>query len=475
MKQQRFRFKLLALFLFALFFLLAAYGAYSVMTYGNRWFASSKNPRVRLQKESVTAGDILDRNGVLLATNDENGDRVYQSNRLARCAMVHLIGDSKGRVSNGVETFQTSYLYGFHASLPELTAGLLLGDKRRGDNVTLTVDSRLCTQMAAFFAQHAGTRGKNGAAVAINYRTGEVLGMVSLPSFDPMAEGEVSEAGQPYWNRVTQSLYPPGSTFKMVTAAAALAADPALPDDTFPCCGLLEAGGEVIHDYGNERHGEVNLRRAFAESCNGYFADLALRLGDEKLKRAAVAFGFGDNFLFRDLVVENSVYPANRTEVEVAATGFGQSGLAATPMHLCMIAAAVANQGVMMEPRLLLRVSSPNGTPRLSFTSKEYRKAMSAETAAVLRDVMRTAVTNGTASRAGVEGLTICGKTGTADSTQNGQAVTYGWFVGFCGMDEAPYAVSVVVEDIAGGQTGGTTAALIAHDMFEALCADVME
>ena len=128
-----------------------------------------------------------------------------------------------------------------------------------------------------------------------------------------------------------------------------------------------------------------------------------------------------------------------------------------------------------MEPRLLLRVSSPTGTPRLSFTSKEYRTVMSADTAAVLRDVMRTAVTSGTASRAGVEGLTICGKTGTADSTQNGQAVTYGWFVGFCGMDEAPYAVCVVVEDIAAGQTGGTTAALIAHDLFEALCADVME
>ena len=118
MKQQRLRFKLLALLLFLLFALLVAYGGYSVITYGNRWFSSSKNPRVREQKENVIAGEVTDRNGVVLAYTDADGTRRYQEDEATRRAMVHLLGDEDGNVSNGVESFQTSYLYGFQCSFP---------------------------------------------------------------------------------------------------------------------------------------------------------------------------------------------------------------------------------------------------------------------------------------------------------------------------------------------------------------------
>ena len=151
MKQQRLRFKLLALFLFALFLLLALYGGYSVITYGNRWFSSSRNPRVRAQKQTVTAGDILDRSGITLATTDSDGTRVYQEDEASRRAVVHLLGDTQGQVSNGVETFQTSYLYGFQSSFWELLSSAITGKERRGDDVTLTVDSRLCTQIVSSF------------------------------------------------------------------------------------------------------------------------------------------------------------------------------------------------------------------------------------------------------------------------------------------------------------------------------------
>ena len=132
MKQQRYNFKILALILFGLFLFLAVYGGYSILTYGNRWFSSSRNPRVRAQKESVIAGDILDRNGVVLATTSEDGKRVYQQDEASRRAVVHLLGDEQGQVSNGVETFQTSYLYGFQTSLPEMVSSLLGGQTRRG-------------------------------------------------------------------------------------------------------------------------------------------------------------------------------------------------------------------------------------------------------------------------------------------------------------------------------------------------------
>ena len=469
MKQQRFRFKLLALFLFGLFLLLAVYGGYSVLVYGNRWFASSKNPRVRAQKESVVAGSVLDRCGVVLASTDEEGNRVYQADESARRAIVHLLGDSQGQVANGVETFQTSYLYGFQSTFPELVALLLSGDARRGDDVTLCVDSRLCTVMAESFDAHPLSAGKRGAAVVLNYRTGEVLGMTSLPSFDPQNIAGTDPTGEPYWNRVTQSLYPPGSTFKIVTAAAALENLTGADALTMNCTGSLSVLGQTIRDYGGASHGTLTLKQAFTVSCNNAFAITALTVGDDALRGKAEDFGFGDNFLFRDLVVENSAYPTqNRTAFELAASGFGQSAIAATPLHMCMVAAAVANGGVMMEPRLLLGVISATGRSRSVGGERVYRTAMQPETAALLRDYMDAAVNaaGATGSRARVSGLTVCGKTGTAESSLNGEAISYGWFVGFLDDESLPFAVAVLVEDIGDGVGGGSVAAPIAGDIF---------
>ena len=173
-------------------------------------------------------------------------------------------------------------------------------------------------------------------------------------------------------------------------------------------------------------------------SCNNAFAQYALSMGDKALREAAESFGFNDNFLFRDLVVENSVYPTtSRSNFNIAMSGFGQSAITATPMHLCLLAAAVANKGVMMEPVLIDRVASPSGV---------------------------TAGTSGTGTRAAVSGMIICGKTGSAETSLNGRAITNGLFIGFA--QDVPYALCVVVEDIDDGQGGGSTAAPIARDIF---------
>lgn len=471
MKQQRYLFKMLALVMFGLFLLLAVYGAYSIFTYGNRWFSFSRNPRVRAQKETVTAGDILDRNGVVLATTVE-GKRVYQEDESARRAVVHLLGDSQGQVSNGVETFQTRYLYGFETPLGERISALMAGETRRGDNVTLTIDSQLCTLIAKAFDAHPKTQGKKGAAVVMNYKTGELIAQISLPSFDPMniTQETVADPGQPFWNRATQSLYPPGSSFKIITAASALENIAGVEAESFACTGGLVVQNQAIRDYGGAVHNSLTMREAFKKSCNNVFALTALNLGDDKLRRTAESFGFNDNFLFRDLVVENSSYPTeNRTQFELATTGIGQSALGATPMHMCMVAAAIANDGVMMEPRLLLQVSSPAGALRTAYQSKEYRTALTSAHATTLQAYMRDVVTTGTGTRAAVDGLTICGKTGSAESSLSGNAVTYGWFVGYIANSDLPYAVSVLVESIEDGEGGGSTAAPIAHDIFQYL------
>ncbi len=165
--------------------------------------------------------------------------------------------------------------------------------------------------------------------------------------------------------------------------------------------------------------------------------------------------------------MENSVYPGGElSDYELAACGFGQSAIAATPLHMCMVAAGIATGGTMMEPRLLQAVIPAGGGTRQSFTSAPYRTCVSPETAAVLQGYMRGVVTEGTGGRAAVDGLTVCGKTGTADSTENGAAVSYGWFIGYAADEDCPYAVAVLVEHLDEGVSGGSSAALVAGDVF---------
>jgi peptidoglycan glycosyltransferase len=378
-----------------------------------------------------------------------------------------VIGDQQGKTANGVDAFQTSYLWGFKTSLGERIERLWTGEKAHGDNVTITVDSTLQTRIALAFANSPDTAGKAGAAVVMNYRTGEVLALLSLPTFDPESDLSLLEddAGHPFWNRALQSVQAPGSTFKIITTASLLqhAADAA--DHEFDCStGATMIMNEIIPDYGSDRHGMIKLDKAFRYSCNNAFAQAAILLGDQNLRQTAEDFGFNDNFLFRDLVVENSMYPTeDRNQLELAWSGVGQSKVAATPMHMCMVAAAIANGGVMMEPRMLLRVTSPAGLQRLGFTSKEYTTACTPEIAEQIGTYMKDVVARGTGKAAAVEGLTIAGKTGSAESSMENAKVTHAWFVGYIDEPEYPYAVCVFVEN---GDTGGKTAAPIAKQIF---------
>ena len=293
----------------------------------------------------------------------------------------------------------------------------------------------------------------------VDPKTGEVLAMVSLPVYDPQnITDQVRNSSQhPFWNRALQGTLPPGSTFKIITAAAALENLPDAETHVFTCTGATQVMDHVVHDYNMDQHGDITLDKAFRVSCNNAFAQAALMMGDTALRRTAEAFGFNDNFLFRDLVVENSVYPTqNRNSVEIAWSGAGQSQVVATPMHMCMVAAAIANDGVMMEPRLLSLVESPTGKVRLRYSQKVYRTACSPEMAQIIDGYMKDVVKSGTGTRAQVSGLTIAGKTGSAEGSDNGMDVTHAWFVGYIDSDQYPYAISVLVEN---GGSGGSVAA----------------
>ena len=465
MKQLQKNIRRVAIALCALFALLVVWGVYSLTTYGSRWFASSANTFMRTRKKDVIAGDILDRNGIVLATTI-NGQRIYQNDLNARKATVHAVGDSGSNVNNSAESFFASYLYGFNSSFLERLSFALRGEQRRGDNVRLTIDCRLATYIASIFPS-----GKAGAVVVMNYKTGEVLAEQSFPTFDPQSISAAvkSDPQKPFYNRAIQGLYTPGSTFKMVTAASAIENYTNYNTIAFDCTGQLTLGSRVITDAGTNltenkltKHGVIDLKKAFQVSCNNSFAQLALQLGDARLRKTAEDFGFNDNFLFRDLVVENSSYPTvNRNDGEIAWTGAGQSALTASPLHLCMIASAIANDGVMMEPKLLISATAPNGTQRAKLTAKVYRKPITSDQAAILKDYMRAVVTGGTGTSAKISGTKVCGKTGSAEI--DGQEFTNAWFVGFLDEAASPYALSIVVEN---GGGGGSVAAPIARKIF---------
>ena len=473
MKQLRVNIRRVGIFLCALFVVLAVYGAISVAVNGSRWFSSASNTFVRSKKKDVIPGRILDRDGKVLAYNDmsqldEDGmpKRMYYTDNMEvneeisdvdiRKAMVHTVGDDKDRVRNGVESFMTASLYGFDMSIGERISCFVQGKKRVGDDVHLTLDADLSAYAVKQFPAD-----KKGALVVMNYKTGEVLAEVSLPQFDPM--GWASEDAA--LNRAVQVMYAPGSTFKIITAAAALENEGDAASRAYQCTGLLQVGDGTrnVTDAGDAVHGQLTLQRAFQVSCNNTFSMITLNLGDEKLRKTAENFGFNDNFLFRTLVVENSSYPTeNRSETEIAWTGVGQSELQASPMHMCLVAAAVANDGVMMEPYAVSKTVASNGDTRSVTQSRVYRQAMEPGTAAQLKEYMRLVVTGGTGTAANIPGVRVCGKTGSAQLDT--QEKTNAWFVGFIDDPAHPYAIAIVVEDAGGG---GSVAAPIARQVFQ--------
>ncbi len=448
-----------------LFLLLGAWGAGNLAVSGRRWFSHSSNTYARQMKQDILEGSLLDTAGTVLAST-VGGERVYHGDEDVRRATVHVLGDRDNNVANAAESLMGWYLYGFDRSFAEEVRSAVSGSQARGSDVWLTVDSDLSANILRWFPAD-----KRGAVIVMDYRTGAVLAECSFPSFDPQnVTAEVkADAGHPFFNRAVQGMYAPGSTFKIVTLSAMLESFPDALQRTWDCDGRLTVDGHLITDAGTDMerqvvvsHGTLGPERAFRVSCNNFFARAALDLTDRRLRSEAEKFGFNVNFLFRDMVVENSSYPTeNRTDREVAMTGIGQSALLCTPMQMLLAAAGIANDGVIMEPRLLKSVVSPDGTETVSFTSAQFRRVMGADTARTVKEMMLGVVQSGTGTRAAVSGHRICGKTGSAEI--DGQENTNAWFVGFIDEAETPYAVVVLAEDAGGG---GSVAAPVAGKIF---------
>lgn len=463
MKELRRNMRVVGSVLILLFLLMAVYFCYSVYFYGGRWFANPYNPRISSQKQDVVAGKVTDRDGVVLAYTNDNGERNYAASASLRRAVSHVVGDSNGQVANGVETFHAQYLLGFKTGFVDRLMGALSGEEHKGDDIQLTLSSKLNAYISEQFPS-----GKKGAVVVLNYKTGDILAMVSKPDFDPLTistDTSSEEDDGQLLNRATQGRYPPGSTFKVITMSCGYQNLTDMLTRKYYCTGALQVVNSIVTDAGLAQHGEQTMERAFANSCNNTFAALTLELGYDSMGKTAAAFGFNDNPLFQDLVVYNPSYPTdNKGDDDLAWSGVGQGRVLTTPLHMAMIAGSVANGGTMMEPRLLRQVTGSKGQVRSLSGPKVYRTALDEYTAYRLKEDMVTVVTSGTGTRARISGLRVGGKTGSAEASDDKTLDTHAWHVGFIDDDRYPLAIAVLVEY---GGSGGQVAAPLAAKILK--------
>lgn len=431
-----------------LFVALAAWFAMTAFTQGSIWASDVRNSRLRATNS--LRGDILDRDGNLLATTAEDGTRQYVSNATARRALSQTVGDVAGMSGTGVETLYSSTLLDISSSLTDRLSELFNSARHMGSSVQITVDGRLQAYIASVFPE-----GYRGAVCVINYKTGEILAMVSMPNYDPCdlavrAYDRVEDTA--YLNRCLQGRYTPGSIFKIVTLASAVSNDAAVVDQAFTCSGEWSYDGGHIVCAGGTAHGALDLKAAFRKSCNVTFGKLAFQLGLDRLRDTAERFGFNENFKFGDIVVYNSAFPKAVDSMNgLVWAGIGQGEVLVTPLHMAMIAGCVANGGTMMKPWLIRRVASAQGVTASTGAPEAYRRVLSPSAASLIAGYMYETVQSGTATRAAIDGYSVCGKTGSAEVSDDKTVETNAWFTGFVYDDAHPYALSVIIE---GGGAG---------------------
>ena len=388
---------------------------------------------------------------------------------------------------SAVESSQNGILSGSDPRLFVNRVVDMLGNSQpKGGSVSLTIDPR--AQTAAYDGLRALGRNAEGSVIALDPTTGKVLAMVSNPTYDPnrLASHRFSSVQQawdelngtrnrPLLNRGIQEVYPPGSTFKLVTAAAALASGQYTPDTEVKGGASLDlplTTTDLVNDNGSTCGGDpITLTHALEVSCNVSFGDIGLRLGADALREQAEKFGFDQTYL-NDLNGQvRSRFPTDPDEPQTALSAIGQFDVAATPLQMAMVAAGIANNGTVMRPYVVDEVQAPD-LSRLDKTRPEaFRSnAVSSSVARDLTQMMIEVVDRGTGATAQIPGIKVAGKTGTAQSSP--ERPPYAWFVSFAPADDPQVAVAVLVEDAGVARnaiSGSGLAAPIAKRVMEAV------
>ena len=479
-----------------LFFLLAGLFA-AVIAIGAYWLwrapeleARRGNPTLVVSQVTIERGRILASDGTVLARNRARTVqgrtwylRVYPQDGLA----AQTIGYSTiSHSRSGLEQSMNDFLTGSNdnlATVVDRVVDKLAGRTRQGNSLVLSLDpdaQRLAQELL---------RDACGAAVAIEPSTGRVLALASSPTYNLNLVADDFDAilnatgpcrpAAPLLNRGTAGLYSPGSTFKVVTAAAALDSGAYEPTSEFDDPGYCIEYGKRVTNFadqsGPEVFGRVTFAQALEHSINSVFCNIGKEIGPELILEYARRFGFyekppletpSSERLASGLYRNGRLYsPDDPNEVDPGRLAFGQERMLVTPLQMAMVAAGVANDGVVMRPRVVDRILEPDGSILSQTASEELGRAVSPETAAELTAMMELAVQSGTGTAAQIPGVRVAGKTGTAETGDPDR--NNAWFIGFAPADAPEVAVAVVISDQTG--TGEQVAAPIAGQLMRAL------
>ncbi|SEG77379.1 peptidoglycan glycosyltransferase [Nonomuraea solani] len=438
--------------------------------------------RYAIERGRITAGGKVIAQSVETDSDKFKFIRQYPEAKL----YAHVTGFFSPESASAIEQSENKLLDGSSADLLlRRSIDLFTGEPTRGASVDLTIDPK--AQKAAYDALRQS--GRRGAVVALDPKTGGILAMVSLPTYDPTElsgtdKGKVfsrydelaKQKDQPLLNRTIAQTYPPGSTFKVVTMAAYLEEDPSRgPQSTIEAPQRLPLPNTNISlpNYGGSAcgSGQVTLVFALEKSCNTPFGKMGLDLGYEAMKEQTEKFGMGKPVAVPMSVAESNFGP-KEDQAAVAMASIGQRSNRMTPLQMAMIAAGIANDGTVMKPYLVKKITDAKGDAVDEADPDELvTDAVSSETAAKLREMMVSVVSNGTANLAQVPGVQVAGKTGTAETSDG--APPHAWFISFAPADDPKVALAVIVESgaakVGAEATGGHTAAPIAQAVLKAV------
>jgi peptidoglycan glycosyltransferase len=433
------------------------------------------NTRNLAEQARSNRGSIVTRDGTVLAESVPTGRSTFRREYPQGSSAAHTVGYYSLRYGrSGIEAAANDALAGTRSfrSIADVI-DTAVGHPVEGNDVILTIDSRI--QKAA----EKSLAGKTGAAVAIDPRTGAILASVSNPDYPPTSVEEnwdelSSAASAPLLDRTRQALYAPGSTFKVVTLAGAYSAGIATSQTTYPGPGTLQLGGAPVTNFEGGSYGSIDLNTATAKSVNTVFGQLAVDLGASQLVEQSRRFGFGDSLGY-ELPTKPSLMPdpGEMTIWETAWAGVGQPvgehesppGPQASVMQMALVAAGIANDGVVMRPYVIDRVVDPTGEAGLTGTTRPRRLTTATDptTANQVTEAMMGVVKVGSGTRAQIAGVDIAGKTGTAEVGQ-GRA-TNAWFIAFAPAENPTVVVAILIE---GGGLGGRVAAPAARPILQA-------
>lgn len=446
-----------------LFLLLAGYLSYFQFFVGDKIVSNPYNNRNQQLENDTLRGSIFDRKGIVLAKSTKTGDkqeRIYPYGHL----YSHVIGyNSKIYGKSMLEKQYDDYLLNRNIANPLITIKNAFNNKEKsGSDVYLTIDHKI----QALADSLIGNR--NGAVVAIDPKTGEIIAMVSKPDFDPGNksleanwQSLVESEDHKFLPRATQGLYNPGSTYKVVMSS--MAVENGLDTTVFDDKGSITIDGKPFKNQNGIAHGKIDINKALAVSSNVYFSQIAVNLGEDVLKDAASRFYVGRNIPF-DIPLNKSQFAyKDMSKADMAASGIGQGKVLVTPLNMAMITSAIANNGIMMRPMLVKRIETKDGIDVKNYKTSELNRVIDFTTANKVKQMMRSVVESGTGTNAAIKGIHVAGKTGTAENelTTHNEKKTHSWFIGFAPVEEPKIAVAVILEY--NGSSGGGAAAPIAQ------------